>query len=158
VPSRRMTRTPGRNRSERNTSRVSRVGPDHRDARSHPPATVRRLLTSIRRDPAPDPSPIGPFVLEEAMLDTKMSVKLACCMALARGAAAVAAQRGTSPAGGERGDLDEIRKVSTLIGTHVMNRSNTKVADIRDLALSPTGDVLYVVLGHGGVGGVGETY
>jgi hypothetical protein len=96
--------------------------------------------------------------MEEAMLDTKTTAKLACCMALALGTAVMAAQERNTPAGGERGDLDEIRKVSTLIGTDVMNRANTKVAHLRDLVLSPAGDPRYVILGYGGVGGVGETY
>jgi hypothetical protein len=78
-------------------------------------------------------------------------------MALALDTAALAAQRRSTPTSGERGDLDEIRGVSALIGTHVMNRANTKVADLRDLVLSPGGDVLYAVLGRGGVGGIGET-
>jgi len=96
-------------------------------------------------------------LVEEAMLDTRMTVKLACCLALAIGTAAMAAQQRTTPAPEERGDLDAIRKVSTLIGTQVVNRANTRVAHLRDLVLSPGGDVLYVVLGYGGVGGVGET-
>jgi hypothetical protein len=95
--------------------------------------------------------------MEEAMLDIRMTAKLACCMALALGSAAMAAQQRSTIASEERGDLDEIRKVSTLIGTDVMNRANTKIADLRDLVLSPGGDVLYAVLGHGGVGGIGET-
>lgn len=90
------------------------------------------------------------------MLDTRMSVRLACCMALALGTAAMA-QQSTIPVAEDRGDLDGIRKVSTLIGTDVVNRTNTTVAHVRDLVLSPAGDVSYVVLGYGGVAGVGET-
>jgi sporulation protein YlmC with PRC-barrel domain len=97
-------------------------------------------------------------VREKAMLNTKMTMRLACCVAIALGTAAMAAQQRGLPAGAERGELDEIRKVSTLIGTHVMNRANTKVADVRDLVLSPGEDVQYIILGYGGVGGVGETY
>jgi len=78
-------------------------------------------------------------------------------MALALGTAAMAAQQRNTAASGERGDLDAICKVSALIGTDVMNRANTKVADLRDLVLSPEGDVLYAILGFGGVAGVGET-
>jgi hypothetical protein len=96
-------------------------------------------------------------IREETMLDTKTTVKLACCMALVFGTTAMAAQQRSAP-GGERGDLDEIRKVSTLIGTQVTNRANTKLADLRDLVLSPEGAVQYAVLGYGGVAGVGETY
>jgi len=96
--------------------------------------------------------------MEETMLNTKTTVKLACCMVLALGTAATAAQQRSAATAGERGDLDEIRKVSTLIGTNVVNRANTKIADIRDLVLSPEGTVLYAILGFGGVAGVGETY
>jgi sporulation protein YlmC with PRC-barrel domain len=119
---------------------------------------VRQLLSSRRGDPTSDPSPIGYFVMEMAMLNTKMTAKLTCGLAIVLGSVAAAAQEQRTPAAGERGDLDEIRKVSTLIGTHVMNRANTKIAEIRDLAFSPDGAVEYAVLGHGGVGGVGETY
>jgi hypothetical protein len=96
--------------------------------------------------------------MEETMLYTKKTVLFACCVAFALGTAALAAQQRSASAGGERGDLDEIRKVSTLIGTHVVNRADTKIADLRDLVLSPGGEVLYAVLGRGGVAGVGETY
>jgi len=92
------------------------------------------------------------------MLNTKTTVKLACCIALALGTVARAAQQKGTSAGGERGDLDEIRKVSTMIGTHVMNRASTQIADLRNLVLSPDGAILYAVLGYGGVAGVGETY
>ena len=98
------------------------------------------------------------FVLEETMLDTKTRVTLACCIALASGTTVLAAQQTGTSAGRERGDLDKIRKVSTLIGTHVVNRANTTVADVRDLVLSPEGDVKFAVLGFGGVAGVGESY
>jgi hypothetical protein len=93
------------------------------------------------------------------MLDTKTTARIVCCVALALGTVAIAAQQRATPAEGQRGDLDEIRKVSTLIGTNVMNRANNNVvADVRDLVLSPGGDVQFMILGHGGVGGVGETY
>lgn len=93
------------------------------------------------------------------MLKIRMTVKRACCMALALalGAAATAAQQRSTPAPEERGDLDAIRKVSTLIGTPVVNRANSTIAHLRDLVLSPEGDVPYAVLGYGGVGGIGET-
>jgi hypothetical protein len=88
-----------------------------------------------------------------------MPVKLACGMALvlALGTATVAAQQRSTPAPEERGDLGAIRKVSTLISTPVMGPAESTVAHIRDLALSPAGEVLYVVLGYGGLAGVGET-
>jgi hypothetical protein len=87
-----------------------------------------------------------------------MTLKFACCLALALGASAMAAQQTSTPATEDRGDLDAIRRVSTLIGTRVMNRSNSQVADLRDLVLSPSGDVLFALLGTGGVAGVGENY
>jgi hypothetical protein len=92
------------------------------------------------------------------MMDTKMTAKLTCFLAIVLGSVAVAAQQRDNSAPAGRGDLDEIRKVSTLLGTNVVNRANTKVADLRDLVLSPGGEVQYALLGHGGVGGVGETY
>ena len=91
------------------------------------------------------------------MLDTKRTVKLVCCMVIALAAATSAAQQSTT-ADRERGDLDKIRKVSTLLGTHVVNRSNTTIAELRDLVFSPEGAVKYAILGFGGVAGVGETY
>ena len=92
------------------------------------------------------------------MLDTRLTAKFACWMVLALGTAAVAAPQSSAATSAERGNLDHICKVSTLIGTPVMNRANTKIAHIRDLVLSPDGDLLYAILGHGGVGGVGEIY
>jgi hypothetical protein len=98
--------------------------------------------------------------MEESMLDTRTTAKIAYGMAmvLALGTAAMAAQHSSTATSGERGTLDHICKVSTLIGTHVMNRADAKVANIRDLVLSSGGDPLYAILGYGGVGGVGETY
>jgi len=96
--------------------------------------------------------------MEEIMLDTRTSTKLACCIALVLGATTLAAQQSSTSSGRKRGDLDQIRKVSTLIGTEVMNTSNSKIAVVRDLAFSPEGAILYVILGYGGVAGVGETY
>jgi hypothetical protein len=95
--------------------------------------------------------------MEECMLDTRITVKLACCLALALGIAAGAARQSRAAAPEERGDLDAIRKVSTLLGTTVVNRANSTVAHVRDLVLSAEGDVLYVILGRGGVARVGET-
>jgi PRC-barrel domain len=92
------------------------------------------------------------------MLNTKSTTKLACCLALALGTASVAAQQTSTAARRNPGDLDQIRKVSRLIGTDVMNHSNTKIGVLRDLAVSPEGAILYAVLSYGGVAGVGETY
>jgi len=87
-----------------------------------------------------------------------MTARLVCCLAVGLVTAALGAQQTTTRPTPKPGDLDEIRKVSTLIGTDVMNRTNAKVAVLRDLALSREGAVLYAILGHGGVAGVGETY
>ena len=92
------------------------------------------------------------------MLNTKRIVQLACCAALALATTSLAAQQPRTSAGRKPGDLDEIRKVSSLIGTEIMNHANTKVAVLRDLLLNPEGAVIYAVLGYGGVAGVGETY
>ena len=92
------------------------------------------------------------------MIDTKTIAKLACCMALVLGTAAVVAQQPSTSAGRKPGDLDEIRKVSALIGTDVMNHTNARIASLRDLLLDPDGAIQYAVLGCGGVAGVGETY
>ncbi len=89
---------------------------------------------------------------------TKTQARLLCCIAVGLATTALAAQQTTTRAPQKAGDLDQIRKVSTLIGTDVMNRTNAKVAVLRDLALSREGAVLYAVLGYGGVAGVGETY
>ena len=92
------------------------------------------------------------------MLNTKSTTKLACCLALALGTASVAAQQTGTTARRKPGDLDQIRKVSGLIGTDVINHSNTKIGVLRDLAVSPEGAILYAVFSYGGVAGVGETY
>ncbi len=97
------------------------------------------------------------FVMEEIMLDTRSTAKLACCMVLALGTAALAAQP-TTATRRQPGDLDKIRKISNLIGMDVMNHTNTKIAVLRDLEITPEGTILYGVLGYGGVAGVGETY
>jgi hypothetical protein len=96
--------------------------------------------------------------MEEAMPDTQLTAKFACWMVLALGTAAVAAPQSSTAPSAERGNLNHICKVSTLIGAPVNNRANAKVAHIGDLVLSPDGDLLYAILGHGGVGGVGEIY
>jgi hypothetical protein len=79
-------------------------------------------------------------------------------MVLVLGTAAIAAQQKTDSSGAERSDLDEIRKISSLIGTDVVNRTNTTTAKIRDLVLSSEGRVIYGILGCGGLAGVGERY
>ncbi len=92
------------------------------------------------------------------MLDIKTTTKLTCCVAVALSITTLSAgQTGTQDAR-KPGDLDRIRKVSTLIGTGVMNHANTRIAVVRDLAFSREGAALYVILGWGGVAGVGESY
>lgn len=59
---------------------------------------------------------------------------------------------------GGRAGLDEIRKVSDLLGTDIMNRANEHIADLEDVVMSPQGEPLYAILGYGGIAGVGEKY
>lgn len=92
------------------------------------------------------------------MLDTRTFKKFVCCIAVLLTATTVVAQQDTTSRRREPGDLDAIRKVSTLVGTDVMNSPNSKIAVVRDLVLSPDGTVLYAVLGWGGLAGVAETY
>jgi sporulation protein YlmC with PRC-barrel domain len=70
---------------------------------------------------------------------------------------AVAAQQGSSEHS-SRTDLDEIRKVSALLKTEVLNRANEKIATVSDLMLTPDGKVHYAILGVGGVVGIGTKY
>ena len=75
-------------------------------------------------------------------------------LAVAIGTGLRAAQQ-AAPA---RADLDEIRKVSALLETDVLNRANETIAEIEDVVLSPQGEVLYAILSYGGVAGVGAKY
>jgi hypothetical protein len=95
--------------------------------------------------------------MEENMMTTKMTWALACCAALVLSNGVFAQQRST-PAPKEHGDLDEIRKISTLIGTPVKNSANHSIAEIKDLVLTPEGALRYAVLSCGGVAGIGQTY
>ena len=92
------------------------------------------------------------------MFDINKTAKLACFAALILGPINAAAQQSSTHQSRKPGDLDAIRKVSTLIGAGVMNHTNSKIAALRDLAFSPDGRVQYAILGCGGVAGVGETY
>ena len=93
------------------------------------------------------------------MLDIKFTIPLGCWMALAlSGAGLVSAQETSAWARHKPGDLDQIRKMSALIGKDVMNQTNKKVAVLRDVALTPEGDMAYALLGYGGLAGVAETY
>ena len=96
--------------------------------------------------------------MEDIMLDTKTNAKFTCLAAVVLSFATLSAGQTSTQDARKPGDLDRIRKVSTLIGTGVMNHTNTKIAVVRDLAFSREGAALYVLLGWGGVAGVGESY
>ena len=91
------------------------------------------------------------------MHNTKITCTLAWCAALTF-AVSASGQETSTEASRKPGDLDAIRKVSTLIGTPVMNHANTKIAVLRDLAISPEGEVVYGIIGWGGLAGVAESY
>jgi sporulation protein YlmC with PRC-barrel domain len=80
------------------------------------------------------------------------------CLVLMLAGIAMAAQQETETAKRTSADLDEIRKVSTLLDTDVMNKSNEKIAGIEDLVFAPEGTIHYAILSQGGVAGVGATY
>jgi sporulation protein YlmC with PRC-barrel domain len=67
------------------------------------------------------------------------------------------AQQGTSERRSQT-DLDEIRKVSSLLRSEVLNRANEKIASVSDLILLPDGKIQYAILGVGGVAGIGTKY
>ena len=115
---------------------------------SRPRSTLRPLRYSV----------IAPLALEEIMFDTTTIGKLACCLAVSLGTATVAAQQPTTAAQRKPGDLDKIRKISTLIGANIMNHTNTKIANLRDLALARRSAIVYAIVGFGGVAGVAESY
>ena len=52
-------------------------------------------------------------------------------------------------------DLDEIRKVSSLLKTEVLNHANEKIASVSDLIFLPDGKIQYAILGVGGIVGIG---
>ena len=79
------------------------------------------------------------------MLDTKTTAKFTCCAAVALSIATLSAGQTTTQDTRKPGDLDRIRKVSSLIGTGVMNHSNTRIAVVRDVAFSREGPALYVL-------------
>jgi len=93
------------------------------------------------------------------MVHRKVTSRLGyCCLALLLCSTGMAAQQESSPGQRTRSDVDEIRKVSALLDTDVMNNTNEKVAGIEDLALSSEGAIRYAVLSHGGIAGVGAKY
>src|SRR3954466_14378173 len=67
------------------------------------------------------------------------------------------AQQGTSERRAHT-DLDEVRKVSSLLKSEVLNRANEKIATVSDLVLAPDGKIRYAILGVGGVVGIGTKY
>jgi len=67
------------------------------------------------------------------------------------------AQQATSR-GSTHADLDEIRKVSTILKSEVLNRANERIASVSDLILAPDGKIRYAILGVGGVVGIGTKY
>jgi sporulation protein YlmC with PRC-barrel domain len=67
------------------------------------------------------------------------------------------AQQGTSERKSHT-DLDEIRKVSSLLKSEVLNRAIEKIASVSDLILLPDGKIQYAILGVGGVVGIGTKY
>jgi hypothetical protein len=101
------------------------------------------------------PTSIQPRFQEENMLQIKSAATLACSLALLIGSSPAMAQQTSAPPGAR---LDAIRKVSTLIGTKVVNQANSTIADIHDLVLAPDGTGTYAILGFGGIAGVDEKY
>lgn len=93
------------------------------------------------------------------MVRRKMIIRVMCgFFALMLSSIGMAAQQVSEAAQRSRSDLDEIRKVSSLLDTDVMNRMNENIAGIEDLVLAPEGTIHYAVLSHGGIAGVGAKY
>lgn len=87
-----------------------------------------------------------------------ISELMCCCLALMLSSIGMAAQQVSESAQRSKSDLDEIRKVSKLLDTDVMNKANEKIAGLEDLVLAPEGTIQYAVLSQGGIAGVGSTY
>jgi len=87
-----------------------------------------------------------------------ISKLLCCCLALMLSSIGMAAQQESESAKRSPSDLDEIRKVSKLLDTDVMNKANEKIAGLEDLVLASGGTIQYAVLSQGGIAGVGATY
>src|SRR5271157_444233 len=85
-------------------------------------------------------------------------IQLTCGILLASGLSSRALGQQASSEHGSRADLDEIRKVRTLLKADVLNQANEKIASVTDLILSPDGKIHYAVLGVGGVAGIGAKY
>ena len=93
------------------------------------------------------------------MFNIKATARLAFFATFALGGTiAVRAQQPSDHPARKPGDLVAIRKVSTLVGTDVMNHTNSKIATLRDVAFSRDGAAAYAIVGCGGVAGVGESY
>jgi len=85
-------------------------------------------------------------------------IRVTCGILIASGSSAwaIAQQRGVEQ--GSRTDLDEIRKVSTLLKSDVLNKANEKIASVTDLILQSDGRIDYAILGVGGLAGIGTKY
>jgi len=103
-----------------------------------------------------------PKIQEVTMMNYKLTAKMTCLsLALMLGPlsmASMAAQQRSDPVQASQSDLDAILKVSALLDTDVLNKANETIAGMKDLVLTPEGKVLYAVLSHGGVAGVGAKY
>jgi len=91
-------------------------------------------------------------------MQTTLFINLACAILIATGLSGTAAGQQSTSDRGSRPDLDEIRKVSTLIKTEVLNRANEKIAGVSDLILTPEGRIEYAILSVGGIVGIGARY
>lgn len=93
------------------------------------------------------------------MMRHKMITLFSCCgLALMLSSIGMAAPPASETVQRSRGDLDEIRKVSTMLGTEVMNRANEKIARLEDLVLTSDGAIHYALMSHGGLAGVGASH
>jgi hypothetical protein len=93
------------------------------------------------------------------MVRHKMIIRwTCCCLALLLSSIVMAAPPATESAERTRKDLDEIRKISTMIGSEVRNKANEKIAGLDDLVMASDGSIHYAVLSQGGVAGVGASH
>jgi sporulation protein YlmC with PRC-barrel domain len=60
------------------------------------------------------------------------------------------------PVSGSAGNFESTR-ASSIIGTSVMNNEGENLGAVRDLVIGPDGSVTYLIIGHGGLLGLGET-
>jgi hypothetical protein len=93
------------------------------------------------------------------MVRHKMIIRwTCCCLAFLLSSFVMAAPPATESSERTRKDLDEIRMMSTLLGSEVRNKANEKIAGLTDLVMASDGSIHYAVLSHGGVAGVGATH